>query len=126
MSIHIHTWLAFTEDTTDLIARLLFEKRFGCAPAEVQRSPGLVLAGPCPEAPQVEPEPEYGFGANELDDDGMGYVDDDDTDEDSNECGLFVDGGVYVCSAVGSEECDFECPHNGLIGTRPEVIDIEL
>jgi len=26
--------------------------------------------------------------------------------------------GLFVCGAVGSEDCDFECPFSHLIGTK--------
>lgn len=73
-----------------------------------------------------EHEQEWGYGGDELDDDGMGYAEDDaDEDEDdAGECGLFLaDGVVYMCGAVGSEDCEFDCPYNYLIGTRAELVE---
>lgn len=40
-------------------------------------------------------------------------------DDELSNCHAFVDGGVFVCGAVGSEDCD-ECPFNGELGTKAE------
>lgn len=33
-----------------------------------------------------------------------------DEEDDAADCQQFLDGGVIVCGALGSEWCDFECP----------------
>jgi hypothetical protein len=45
--------------------------------------------------------------------------DPDDWDGEGLICHAFVDGGVFVCGAVGSEDCD-ECPFNCELGTKAE------
>lgn len=40
-------------------------------------------------------------------------------DDELSNCHAFVDGGVFVCGAVGSEDCD-ECPFNCELGTKAE------
>lgn len=58
--------------------------------------------------------------------------DDDDFDEDYDEepdeleqamgdCHAFLDGGRYVCMAIGSEDCD-ECPFHDDLGLTPKQI----
>jgi hypothetical protein len=51
--------------------------------------------------------------------------DDEDFDDEPDEfeealgnCHAFLDGGVYVCMAAGSEDCD-ECPFNNELGMAP-------
>ena len=63
---------------------------------------------------------EWDDGDDSFDDewDGEGLEGD---DELSN-CHAFVDGGVFVCGAVGSEDCD-ECPFNGELGTKADEVD---
>lgn len=64
--------------------------------------------------------------ADSADDDDDDYYDGRDPDsyvDDDNpfsDCGLFEDGGVYVCDAVGSEDCAFECKFNSWIGKAIE------
>ena len=41
-------------------------------------------------------------------------------DDELSNCHAFVDGGVFVCGAVGSEDCD-ECPFNCELGTKAEI-----
>lgn len=41
-------------------------------------------------------------------------------DDDLSNCHAFVDGGVFVCGAAGSEDCD-ECPFNCELGTKAEI-----
>lgn len=36
------------------------------------------------------------------------------------DCSQFLDGGVIVCGAVGSEWCDFECPMRCDLGLTPK------
>jgi hypothetical protein len=40
-------------------------------------------------------------------------------DDELSNCHAFVDGGVFVCGAAGSEDCD-ECSFNCELGTRAE------
>lgn len=59
-----------------------------------------------------------------YDDDEM-YPDEepDEYEEALGNCHAFVDGDVFVCGAVGSEDCD-ECPFNRDLGmTATEVED---
>jgi hypothetical protein len=37
-------------------------------------------------------------------------------------CHSFLDGGVYVCMSVGSEDCD-ECPFHGDLGKTPKQVE---
>ena len=46
-------------------------------------------------------------------------MDDSETDPFGN-CHMFKSDGHWVCGAVGSEECDWECPFSGDIGTKIE------
>lgn len=41
---------------------------------------------------------------------------DDDLDGIGGECALTATGSVYTCGMAGSEECEFECHYNGMIG----------
>ncbi len=41
-------------------------------------------------------------------------------DDELSNCHAFVDGGVFVCGAAGSEDCD-ECPFNCELGTKAEA-----
>lgn len=53
---------------------------------------------------------------DELDEDIDDCEDEYDEFEDAlGNCHAFFDGRVYVCGAVGSEDCD-ECPFNGELG----------
>jgi hypothetical protein len=36
------------------------------------------------------------------------------------DCGMVVDGGIYLCTKDGSEECCFLCPYHDLIGEAAE------
>jgi len=45
-------------------------------------------------------------------------------DDELSNCHAFVDGGVFVCGAVGSEDCD-ECPFNCELGTKADEVDYE-
>lgn len=40
----------------------------------------------------------------------------------ANCCG-HMSGGVFHCGAVGSEDCEFECPYNKYIGCTSEQMD---
>lgn len=42
----------------------------------------------------------------------------DDLDGIGGECALTIEGGVYTCGMVGSEECEFECYNHHMIGKR--------
>jgi hypothetical protein len=42
--------------------------------------------------------------------------------EEFENCGGFFDRGVFVCTKVGSEECDFECPYRRDIGMTIKAI----
>lgn len=44
----------------------------------------------------------------------------DELEEAMGDCHSFVDGGVIVCGAVGSEHCDFECPFRADLGLTPD------
>jgi hypothetical protein len=44
----------------------------------------------------------------------------DDEDDDAADCQQFLDGGVIVCGALGSEWCDFECPLRRDVGLTPK------
>ena len=44
-------------------------------------------------------------------DHGYDYEPDEYEEAMANCCGHF-EGGVFVCGAVGSEDCDFDCPFN--------------
>jgi hypothetical protein len=46
-------WRGYSLDTPDDQARRLFTARYGCAPDEVKRARGLVLAGPIPAVQEV-------------------------------------------------------------------------
>lgn len=37
-------------------------------------------------------------------------------DDQDFDCHLILYRGVWLCGKAGSEECEFECPNNGLIG----------
>lgn len=51
------TWLAFTGDTPEEVARRRFLERFGYPPAEAHRCYGLLYVGPVDgRRPQAEPE----------------------------------------------------------------------
>ena len=41
----------------------------------------------------------------------------------ANCCGHFEADGVFWCGAVGSKDCDFECPFNRDVGLTAEQID---
>lgn len=45
-------------------------------------------------------------------------------DEDEYDCGQFISGGHIYCSKVGSEECDWVCPHSNALGLH--VSDLEI
>lgn len=53
--------------------------------------------------------------SDEFDDEGH-----EEEDDEYSNCGQFFDeqgpGGVLVCGKVGSEECDWECPHSSELG----------
>lgn len=66
------------------------------------------MSGAEPNVTEVENDPEDWSG------EGL----EGDEDELSN-CHAFVDGGVFVCGAAGSEDCD-ECPFNSELGTKAE------
>lgn len=58
-----------------------------------------------------------------MDDEPPDSYFDDDPPEDEFEqaigdCHMFCDGGRWVCGAVGSEHCDFDCPFNRDLGKR--------
>ena len=44
----------------------------------------------------------------------------DDEDDAAADCQQFLDGGVIVCGALGSEWCDFECPLRRDLGLTPK------
>lgn len=45
----------------------------------------------------------------------------DEYEEALGNCHSFLDAGVYVCMAAGSEDCD-ECPFNGDLGKTPKQV----
>jgi hypothetical protein len=53
------------------------------------------------------------IGADAWDGEGL------EGDDELSNCHAFVDGGVFVCGAVGSEDCD-QCPFNCELGTKAE------
>lgn len=38
-------------------------------------------------------------------------------DEDEFDCPMFWSDGQWHCPLLGSEECDWECPHGGMAPT---------
>lgn len=44
----------------------------------------------------------------------------DEWEEAEADCSQFLDGGVIVCGAAGSEWCDFECPLRCDLGLTPQ------
>ena len=56
----------------------------------------------------VNPEDDY------FDD----YEEEDELEEAMSECGSFESGGYIVCSMIGSEHCDFDCPFRKDLGKR--------
>lgn len=51
--------------------------------------------------------------------DGQDYEDDyDEPDGVGGECMLTVEGGIFTCGMVGSEDCEFDCYYNYLIGKK--------
>jgi hypothetical protein len=46
-------------------------------------------------------------------------------EEDIANCCMYEDSGFWVCSAAGSEECDWSCPFSGDIGKPVEREDDE-
>lgn len=64
---------------------------------------------------EIVPMSDDEIDASEKDDAELADEFDDDSFLD---CGLFRDGEVYVCTLVGTEECDFECPNHKQIGRR--------
>lgn len=62
-----------------------------------------------------------------MDDDEWyeGEDDGDEFDEAIGSCHAFLDGGFYVCMAVGSEDCDM-CPFNADLGKTPDQCEAEL
>lgn len=59
--------------------------------------------------------PDDDIGSDDWDGEGL------EGDDDLTNCHAFVDGGMFVCGAVGSEDCD-ECPFNSELGTKAEEI----
>lgn len=47
----------------------------------------------------------------------------DELDEALMNCSGFLDGGVFVCSAAGSEDCDWDCPFSRDIGLTQKQIE---
>lgn len=39
-----------------------------------------------------------------------------DDGDDLDDCGMYPDGGVFVCGQIGSEPCEF-CPNRRYLGT---------
>ena len=62
-------------------------------------------------------KPDTDYDDWEVDYDWFDDESDDDGDPFGN-CGLYRDNGVYVCSQIGSEDCDFECPYSIQVGRK--------
>lgn len=60
------------------------------------------------------------------------YYDDPQNDEPDafeeamDDCSGLWDGGVFLCMAAGSEECEFECPFSNDIGKTAKQIETEV
>jgi hypothetical protein len=57
--------------------------------------------------------------ADDYDDEGDILDLDDELDEAMGDCHSFLENGVIVCGALGSEHCDFECPFRNDLGLTP-------
>ena len=49
----------------------------------------------------------------------------DEYEEALGNCHSFLEGGVYICMAAGSEECD-ECPFNRDLGKTPKECEEDI
>lgn len=58
-------------------------------------------------------------GADDWDGEGL------EGDDDLSNCHMFEDGGVFVCGAVGSEDCD-ECPFHDDLGKTVSQVEREM
>lgn len=39
------------------------------------------------------------------------------------DCKGFWDGNLFCCGAIGSEDCDWECPHGRFVGYEQSQIE---
>jgi len=66
---------------------------------------------------------------DEYPDDDYPELDDDEPVDEfeaaMSNCSGFWDGEVFMCGAIGSEQCEFECPFNKDIGTTADEIENE-